>query len=308
MTQGRSPVRTRLLGPWVVPLLIATHDGASVPAPKADEGNTAGLESVELPVRPCGGAVEHMACVPGGWTWRGDNDLPAASPREQVWLQTFFIDLYEVTNADYRRCADAGACANAGPRYADFDADNQPINGVSWYDADTFCRAAGKQLPSEAQWEKAARGPDGWRYPWGDERATCRRAIMADASGRGCGVQKRGARPETGKPWPVGSRAAGIYGIFDMAGNAYEWVADWAASSYAACGDDCRGVDPRGPCAGMDKCEGHRRKVVRGGSWYWGYERALSFHRRMHVPRNEPFHHFGFRCAASVDTARSLAR
>lgn len=274
-----------MLGPWVVPLILAAG---------------------EPPAEPCVGQVAGMACVPGGSFIRGDDESSRAHPRASVWLSTYYIDVFEVTTADYRRCVVAGECNDAAPRYADFDAPNQPMHGVSWYDAASYCSAMGKHLPTEAQWEKAARGPDGATYPWGDEPATCTRAIVADRSGRGCGVQKRGNKPETGKPWPVGSRPAGVYGLHDMAGNAFEWVADWAASSYAACGDDCRGPDPLGPCGGAEFCEGHARKVVRGGSWYWGPNKATATYRRFHVPDNEPFHHFGFRCAASIDEAKAL--
>jgi formylglycine-generating enzyme required for sulfatase activity len=86
-----------------------------------------------------------------------------------------------------------------------------------------------------------------------------------------------------------------------MAGNAYEWVADWFSVDYARCGADCSGPDPAGPCGGgAEPCSGHPKKVVRGGSWYWPAYHATTFHRRAHDPDNEPFHHFGFRCAAPL--------
>jgi formylglycine-generating enzyme required for sulfatase activity len=82
-----------------------------------------------------------------------------------------------------------------------------------------------------------------------------------------------------------------------MAGNAWEWVNDWYAGSYARCGNDCLGLDPKGPCAGADPCKGVRRKIVKGGSWWWPWEDARGARRRPHVPINKPYHHFGFRCA-----------
>jgi formylglycine-generating enzyme required for sulfatase activity len=93
-----------------------------------------------------------------------------------------------------------------------------------------------------------------------------------------------------------------------MMGNAWEWVHDWASDSYAACGDACAGIDPRGPCDGAEECPGHDQRVVRGGSWYWPAEYATGTHRRTHFPINEisNFHHFGFRCAASVEQARAM--
>ncbi|TPV97045.1 MAG: formylglycine-generating enzyme family protein [Myxococcales bacterium FL481] len=273
------------LGPW----LVALRFGGSSPISP-----------------PCAGPVAGMACVEAGAFVRGDDSIEAATPREAVWLSTYYIDVYEVTNADYRGCVAAGACAPAGPRYAGFDRDQLPVQGISWFDADRYCQAAGKRLPTEAQWEKAARGTEGATYPWGNQPATCERAVFADRSGRGCGRAKRGAHPETGQPWPVGSRPAGVYGLHDMAGNAYEWVADWGAPSYGACGEACRGIDPRGPCAGESVCAAFPRKVVRGGSWYWGPGRAKAASRRFHVPDNQPFHHFGFRCAATPEQARRL--
>jgi formylglycine-generating enzyme required for sulfatase activity len=93
-----------------------------------------------------------------------------------------------------------------------------------------------------------------------------------------------------------------------MMGNAWEWVYDWASESYEACGEACAGVDPKGPCDGVEPCDGHEERVVRGGSWYWPADHATGAYRRTHFPINEikNFHHFGFRCAASVEQARAL--
>ena len=255
----------------------------------------------------CEDAPAGMACIPGGPFVRGrDDGPPHARPQAVVHLQTFYMDVHEVTYAEYKACEKAKACPRSGPRYTDFDHPNMPIQGVSWYDAQAYCAAHGKQLPTEAQWEKAARGPDGHLHPWGDEPATCERAIIRDAKGRSCGLKKAISKPDTGRPWDVGSRPAGIYGLHDMAGNSWEWVADWHTRSYEACGDACAGVDPKGPCDGADPCPGHRNKIVRGGSWYWEAEKATGIYRRAHAPSNEPFHHFGFRCAASLEQAAAL--
>ena len=98
------------------------------------------------------------------------------------------------------------------------------------------------------------------------------------------------------------------WGFVDMSGNAQEWVYDWHSQSYAACGADCLGVDPRGPCGGAEPCTGHRRRVVRGGSWYWPASHSRTYRRRAHMPSNRPYHHFGFRCAASPAEAEALSR
>ena len=251
-----------------------------------------------------------MACVPAGWFTRGSDDGPEnARPAARVWLQTYYMDIHEVTYAEYKACAKARQCdPKGGPAYTDFDRPKQPVNGVSWFHAEGYCKAKGKRLPSEAQWEKAARGPDGELHPWGDEPATCERAIIKDERGRSCGVKKLYSKPETGRPWEIGSRPVGRYGLYDMSGNSWEWVSDWYSRSYAECGADCLGVDPLGPCAGAPECPGKARKLVRGGSWYWDASYATGIWRRPHVPSNQPFHHFGFRCAASPTEAEALAR
>lgn len=260
------------------------------------------------PIEPClAESPPDMACVPAGPFSRGTDDGPENTrPSATVWLSTYYIDRHEVTYAAYQACVERGACPRSGPRYTDFDHPRMPIQGVSWHDAVAFCEALGKQLPTEAQWEKAARGPDGNLYPWGDEPASCARAILKDETGRGCGRKKGKSKPEVGRPWDVGSRPPGAYGLHDMVGNAWEWVQDWYARSYEDCGAACEGVDPQGPCAGAATCPGHAFKIVRGGSWYWDASKATGVYRRPHVPSNRPFHHFGFRCAASPAQAAAL--
>ncbi|MBI1947531.1 MAG: SUMF1/EgtB/PvdO family nonheme iron enzyme [Deltaproteobacteria bacterium] len=257
-------------------------------------------------VLPCPAtAPPETSCVPGGPFLRGTNDSDKnARPQSSVFVQSFLIDRYEVTFADYQACVAEGRCDKAGPNYVDFNAPKQPITGVSWFHAKKFCEAHGKRLPTEAEWEKAARGTDGRRYPWGEESATCARAVIMTEAGRSCGVKQRSKNhPDTGRPEPVGSKPATQFGLFDMAGNSWEWVADWYSPSWAACGAACAGVDPKGPCGGVDPCPGHDERVVRGGSWYWPAKYATTYHRRAHAPSNRPvFHHFGFRCAASLTT------
>jgi formylglycine-generating enzyme required for sulfatase activity len=251
-----------------------------------------------------------MACIPGGPFVRGRDDGPQNErPAATIHLQTFYMDLYEVTSAEYRACKAAGSCPRGGPLYNDFSRARQPIVGPPWYAAVTFCQVAGKHLPTEAQWEKAARGTDGALYPWGNDRATCEHAVIEDERGRSCGVPKKHEHPEKGRTFEVGSRPPAAFGLYDMAGNSWEWVADWATESYQACGEACSGVDPLGPCGGKEPCEGHTEKVVRGGSWYWNADYATATHRRFHIPANPVtnFHHFGFRCAASASEAEALA-
>ena len=160
--------------------------------------------------------------------------------------------------------------------------------GANWFHARDYCAFRGKRLPTEAEWEKAARGPNGDLFPPGNEPLTCKNAIIQENGQKGCG---------TGITWDVASRPVERYGLYDMAGNSWEWVADWYAKDYTACGPACAGLNPRGPCEGADKCPGYTEKIVRGGSWWWDAEYALGSNRRPHFPANKPFHHFGFRCA-----------
>ena len=197
---------------------------ARVEAGAASGAGDAGRVAVasDIPGAPapmaCEAAPVGMACVPAGPFVRGSDDGPENTrPAARVWLQTFYMDVNEVTYAEYKACVKARRCDPSGPGYTDFDRPRQPINGIRWFDADKYCEAQGKRLPSEAQWEKAARGPEGALYPWGDEPATCERAIIKDASGRSCGVKKLYSKPDTGRPWEVGSRPAYRYGLHDMA-------------------------------------------------------------------------------------------
>ncbi len=263
------------------------------------------------PILPCAEPPAGMACIPGGAFVRGtDAELPTnARPQATVWLQTFYLDVHEVTYEEYKACEKAPAgerCDRGGPQYLDFDHPKMPIQGVSWFHSRKFCQLHGKDLPTEAQWEKAARGPDGELYPWGNEPSTCERAIIKDERGRSCGLPKGKSKPETGRPWDVGSRPVGRYGLYDMMGNSWEWVIDWYSPSYTACGEACEGIDPRGPCGGEEPCPRHYMRVVRGGSWYWDAEHATGVFRRPHFPANDPFHHFGFRCAATAAQAEAL--
>lgn len=278
--------------PALFAVLAASSPSGADPAPGAEAP-----AATPCPASP----PEGMSCIPGGEFIRGSDNGPANErPASRVWVQTFLMDRYEVTTEQYKACMKAGKCPKAGPRYNDFSRPRQPVTGVSWYDAVAYCRAQGKRLPTEAEWEKAARGPDGNLYPWGNEKVTCKQAVIEDSRGRSCGIRKAGPAPEKGRTLEVGTRPAGIYDLYDMIGNSWEWVADWYSPSWAKCGTDCAGPDPKGPCGGADKCPGHRVKVVRGGSWYWPASYATGTYRRTHVPSNDPYHHFGFRCAVSI--------
>ena len=172
-----------------------------------------------------GGGSFVMGCDPkSGW-----NCVAEEEPAQLVKVEAFELDRFEVTADEYQACVDAGVCFYRGSildqrRTFKNSRGNHPINFVSWVEAHTFCVWRGKRLPTDAEWEKAARGPDGLRFPWGNEpMPSCDIAIVdqddePDNGTEGCG---------TGFSWPVGSRPQGAspYGIQDMIGNVWEWTA-----------------------------------------------------------------------------------
>ncbi len=213
------------------------------------------------------------------------------SPSHFVYLDRYWIDVYEVTNASYLEFVNAtghrpaldDTCATDACRQGNLwkgrsflkQISNQPVTQVNWYDAAVYCKWRGKRLPTEAEWEKAARGPVGNLYPWGNRpppgKATYRR-------------KWRGVFTMTDVGFYPGG--ASIYGVHDLAGNAWEWVADWYDRHYYS---KKINKNPKGPKTG-------KFKVVRGGSWV-NYEDTLhSAFRRWSRPEVR-FNDTGFRCA-----------
>lgn len=235
-------------------------------------------------VTPEGTRGGEMVLVPAGDFKMGCNrrrDRHCDSderPYHSVYLSAFYIDRHEVTNAEYSKCVRDLECREVR-KYTDFDGPNQPVVGVSWQDAAAFCEWAGKTLPTEAQWEKAARGGDGRVYPWGNHTCGCDCAIQEWRQEYGCGKDA---------PWPVGSAEKGSspYGALDMAGNVWEWVADWYGPRYYR---DPPDKDPKGPETG-------EHKVKRGG----GYANIRNYLRTSDRSKALPASvskSTGFRCA-----------
>ncbi len=156
--------------------------------------------------------------VPSGWFWQGDGQGQRDErPRRRFFLPAFLIHRHEVTVQAYMACVAAGACAPPARRQTH---GTQPVTWVNFHQAQAYCRFVGMRLPTESEWEKAAAGPDGLRFPWGWE-PDCRRANFGNFDGQGPCV---GINP--GRPEPVGRRPWGRspYGAEEMAGNVWEWT------------------------------------------------------------------------------------
>ncbi len=265
-----------------------TVSGWEDPAQALVKSEAVESAAFEPPPPGCGPVLGGMVCVPGGLFWRGVDDVSDdCKLYAQVWVSTFWIDTHEVTNEAFDACIKAGACEKH-ERYKGFMGPHQPAVGITWHNAAAYCAWAGKRLPTEAEWEKAARGTDGDLYPWGNDAPTCGLA------------QYRGCTPPT--TLAVGSFAPGHHGLHDMAGNGYEWVQDWYSPCYdgcdGACGEACTGKDPKGPCGGTgDKCSGFARlKVLKGGSWFWPASQIPASWRRPYKPESGE-HRLSVRCA-----------
>lgn len=218
-----------------------------------------------------------LVAIPAGTAILGDDDTV---PRREVYLDAYFIDRFEITVARYAEFLAATGRVGApdGWSAADLEEDAElPVVGVDWRDAEAYCRWAGRRLPTEAEWEKAARGADERRYPWGNETPTLAHANFANAA----------PEPYDGGLLPVGTHPRGRspYGVHDLAGNVSEWVADWYSERFRR--SDVR--NPHGPTAG-------ETRVVRGGDRYAPAAQQRASLRWFGAPdlRTDAL---GFRCA-----------
>ena len=236
-----------------------------------------------------------MVLVPAGPFTMGSNDgLPNERPEKKVALDAYYIDQYEVTLSLYRKFLEA-AKHDSPPTWDDEAATtlgDRPAIGMKWTDAAAYCKWAGKRLPTEAEWEKAARGTDGRRYPWGQMQpfvdiANYNRGLWVSEAvtlvGVTAGLEGLSVRPclKEGGQSP--------FGLAHMAGNAAEWVADWYDREYYQKGPE---KNPTGPTSG-DK------RVLRGGSWA-DLPTALRVTARFSAEPDFEDRTIGFRCAKSV--------
>ncbi len=234
------------------------------------------------------GDGREMVWVPSGkyLMGRGRGDDQASSdeqPAHTVTLRGFWMDRTEVTNDQYRRCVEAGACSppHKTALYDDPALGNFPVLWIDWFQARDYARWAGKRLPTEAEWEYAARAGSTTRYPWGDQ--------WQESVANGFGT--RGLDTWSG-PSPVGSFAANRWGIFDMIGNAREWVEDAYHSNYHGAPTDGRAWNQ------VEGSAGEPQRVLRGGSWM-DFPPKLRVSVRSHRSPDSWSRTTGFRCAAS---------
>jgi formylglycine-generating enzyme required for sulfatase activity len=237
-----------------------------------------------------GGAV--MVLVKAGEFQMGGvkGDLYAENhekPSRAVYLDAYYIDKFEVTNALYKACVDDDVCSppkfvyffSDSPRriyYGNPDYDQHPVVYVDWNMAKTYCEWRDARLPTEAEWEKAARGTDARIYPWEGMELACQIVNYRDCVNR----TKQVGFYEGGK---------GPYGTYDMAGNVWEWVADWYSQTYYR---NSLPTNPLGPDSGLGK-------VMRGGSWASDQDDLRTSERRRSPPNFYSLE-LGFRCAQNA--------
>lgn len=229
---------------------------------------------------------ESMILIPAGAFLMGCNeqeDRQCSSdeqPAIKVYLKDFEIDKFEVTVDEYRHCVEAGECSSeslsllSSCGWGKEGRENSPINCVDWHQARQFCTWVDKRLPTEPEWESAARGVYSYIYPWGDTFSANKANVNS-----GEGPANLGSYPEDTSP----------YGISGMAGNVSEWVQDWYEAQYYRRAPE---LNPKGPETG-------EFKVLRGGSWNNPpeYARVSS---RLYAPPDSRYGHVGIRCARNA--------
>ncbi|MDH5428380.1 MAG: formylglycine-generating enzyme family protein [Nitrospirota bacterium] len=240
-----------------------------------------------------------MALIPEGTFHMG---VPHAArdggvderPNHEVFVDSFYMDLYEVTNGRYLQfVTETGHRVPQHPTDANLglwkgtmmpeSVTDLPVINVDWFDADAYCHWAGKRLPTEAEWEKAAKGDNDWRFAWGDVEPTTEHANFNQLHWRGeatlvqVGIYEKGKSP---------------YGIYDVAGNVWEWVSDWYEVDYY---QKSPPRNPQGPETGT-------YKAVRSSGWQGETPQMRVFTRIKSLP-NDRNNSTGFRCAKGVATS-----
>src|SRR5512147_2598910 len=226
--------------------------------------------------------------------WSADA-LNDESPAHMVMLDSYLIDKYEVSNKEYGSFIKENN--HPGPAYWDdprLNKPEQPVVGVNWYDAKAYCEYRGKRLPTEAEWEKAARGPKANLYPWGND---------FDPTKVNYGKNHDATMPVDSYP-----DGASYYGVYNMAGNVFEWVSDWYDPRYYGRLETM--VNPTGPDKPLwlggtgtyvDRLTVGEKRVIRGGSWIAAEGTVRATHRFWNHPLNNSYGvGLGFRCAKTA--------
>ena len=232
-----------------------------------------------------------MILIPAGNFEMGDHldGLKVALPVHTVELDAFYMDIYEVTMGQYKKFIKQKGVAFLPPFAKEASpTDKHPVVGIKWEDAVAYAEWAGKRLPTEAEWEYAARGGlVGKRFPWGDEGLEDNAAMPREyANFEGKGGKDKWKTTAA----PVGSFSANGYGLYDMAGNVFEWVVDWYDPKYY---NQSPKRSPKGPKQGQTR-------VLRGGSWNSGSSYLRVADRDHPPPINRKNTFVGFRCVADV--------
>ena len=221
--------------------------------------------------------LDDMVFIAKGTFKRGCNRFGPqhGAPEQAVHLDSFWIDKYEVTNKKFESIFSGHNLR----RSIYGDCDNCPVSKISWYEAADYCHLVGKSLPSEAQWERAAGNGNGCEFPWGNGFD-----LMNPPA--------RGGLKLHDKALPVGSFPPNRNGLYDMAGNVWEWVSDWFSIGFNYA-DTL--YNPRGPMSGV-------MKVRRGGSWSDSVRAMASGYRDWSNPFSRGFADIGFRCSVNLNS------
>ena len=221
--------------------------------------------------------LDDMVFILKGTFKRGCNRFGPqhGAPEQAVHLDSFWIDKYEVTNKKFESIFPEHNLR----RSIYGDCDDCPVSKISWYEAADYCHLVGKSLPSEAQWERAAGNGNGCEFPWGNGFD-----LMSPPA--------RGGLKLHDKAFPVGSFSPNGNGLYDMAGNVWEWVSDWFSIRYYYA-DTLH--NPRGPMSGI-------MKVRRGGSWSDSVKAMASGYRDWSSPFSRGFTDIGFRCSVNLNS------
>ncbi|MAT41802.1 MAG: hypothetical protein CL609_05630 [Anaerolineaceae bacterium] len=274
------------ISPTALPSPTSTHTQTLTPTIEVTPTPSINIGSTKT--SPVDG-MELMYVPAGNFTMGSDRETNE-KPAHEVTLDAFWIDKFEVTNAQFQNCVKDGNCdpPKSLKYFNKEEYQNHPVVFVNWYQANNYCQWAGRRLPTEAEWEMAARGPNSWIYPWGDDKPNEDQANYNQNKDNESGSSAVGSFPN----------GMSIFGVMDLAGNVYEWVNDWYAEDYYS--SDTTWINPQGPTDG-DK------KVLRGGSLIDNQYALRSANRDGYPPEGSPGvglleEFFGFRCAESIST------